>query len=66
MIEPGATQTILLRLSANQQSTPFADAETTFTTRIGEADEFYHAISTAQTEDERAGPATGISRPALE
>ena len=54
MIEPGATQTILLRLSANQQSKPFADAETTFATRIGEADEFYHAISTAQTEDERA------------
>ena len=52
MIEPGATQTILLRLSADQQSTPFADAETTFATRIGEADEFYHAISTAQTEDE--------------
>jgi len=52
MIEPGATQTILLRLSATQQSTPFADAETTFATLIGEADEFYHAISTAQTEDE--------------
>ena len=51
-IEPGATQTIFLRLSADQHSTPFADAETTFTTRIGEADEFYHAISTAQTEDE--------------
>ena len=29
MIEPGATQTIFLRLSANQQSKPFADAETT-------------------------------------
>ena len=52
MIEPGATQTIFLRLSATQHSTPFADAETTFATRIGEADEFYHAISTAQTEDE--------------
>jgi len=51
-IEPGATQTIFLRLSATQHSTPFADAETTFATRIGEADEFYHAISTAQTEDE--------------
>jgi Mannosylglycerate hydrolase MGH1-like glycoside hydrolase domain len=52
VIAPGATQTIFLRLSAKQQSTPFADAETTFATRIGEADEFYHAISTAQTEDE--------------
>jgi hypothetical protein len=54
VIEPGATQTILLRLSANQQSKPFADAETTFATRIEEADEFYRAISTAQTDDERA------------
>ena len=54
MIEPGTTQTILLRLSANQHSTPFADAETTFTTRIDEADAFYSAVSTAQTDDERA------------
>ena len=54
MIEPGATQTILLRLSANQQSKPFADAETTFATRIEEADDFYRAVSTAQTDDERA------------
>ena len=54
MIEPGATQTILLRLSANQHSTPFADAETTFATRIDEADAFYSAVSTAQTDDERA------------
>jgi hypothetical protein len=54
VIEPGATQTILLRLSANQQSKPFSDAEKLFTTRIGEADEFYRAISTAKTDDERA------------
>ena len=54
MIEPGTTQTILLRLSANQQSTPFADTETTFATRIDEADAFYSAVSTAQTDDERA------------
>src|SRR2546429_2712272 len=54
VIEPGATQTILLRLSANQQSKPFTDAEKLFTTRIEEADEFYRAISTAQTDDERA------------
>ena len=52
VIEPGATQTIYLRLSATQQSNPFSEAEKTFTTRIGEADEFYHAISTAQTADE--------------
>ncbi|HWZ19206.1 MAG TPA: hypothetical protein VNW73_10445, partial [Ktedonobacteraceae bacterium] len=54
MIEPGATQTILLRLSVNQQSKPFADAETTFATRIDEADAFYSAVSTAKTDDERA------------
>src|SRR5437773_3314246 len=53
VIEPGATQTIFLRLSATQQSKPFADAEKLFTTRMGEADEFFRAISTAQTEDER-------------
>ena len=41
-------------MSANQQSKPFADAETTFATRIEEADEFYRAVSTAQTDDERA------------
>jgi hypothetical protein len=54
MIEPGATQTVLLRLSANQQSKPFADAQKLFATRIEEADDFYRAVSTAQTDDERA------------
>ncbi len=53
-IEPGATQTIMLRLSAKQQSKPFADAQKLFTTRITEANDFYRAISTAQTDDERA------------
>jgi Glycosyl hydrolase family 63 C-terminal domain len=54
IVEPGATQTILLRLSVNQQSKPFDDAEKLFTKRIGEADNFYGAISTARTDDERA------------
>jgi Glycosyl hydrolase family 63 C-terminal domain len=54
IIAPGATQTIMLRLSANRQSAPFAGAAELFTTRIGEADDFYRAVSTAQTEDERA------------
>jgi len=54
VIEPGATQTIMLRLSAKQQSKPFADAQKLFTTRITEANDFYRAISTAQTDDERA------------
>ncbi len=53
-LEPGETQTIQLRLSANQQQKPFAGAAELFTTRIGEADEFYRAVSTAQTEDARA------------
>jgi len=53
VIGPGATETIMLRLSANRQSAPFAAAAEHFTTRIGEADEFYQAISTAQTDDER-------------
>ena len=44
----------MLRLSAGQQSDPFASAEELFTTRIEEADEFYRAVSTAQTEDERS------------
>ncbi len=54
IIEPGATQTIMLRLSANRQSAPFTGAAKLFTTRIGEADDFYRALSTTQTEDERA------------
>src|SRR5260370_6803366 len=54
IIAPGATQTIMLRLSANRQSAPFAGAAELFTTRIGEADDFYRAVSTAQTEDARA------------
>jgi len=52
-IAPGATQTIILRLSANQQQKPFDGAAELFTTRIGEADEFYRAMSTAQAEDAR-------------
>jgi len=54
VIAPGATQTILLRLSANRQDAPFDDAAEVFSTRVEEADEFYRAVSTAQTEDARA------------
>ncbi|HEY6410823.1 MAG TPA: hypothetical protein VIY29_25495, partial [Ktedonobacteraceae bacterium] len=53
VIEAGASETIMLRLSAKRQSAPFAGAAELFTTRIGEADGFYRAMSTAQTEDER-------------
>src|SRR2546421_4138 len=54
IVEPGATQTILLRLSPSRQSDPFAGAAEVFATRIGEANDFYTAVSTAKTEDERA------------
>ena len=53
-IEPGATQTLLLRLSPGRQSDPFAGADELFATRVAEANEFYREISSAQTEDERA------------
>src|SRR6266516_4791493 len=54
IVESGATQTILLRLSPSRQSAPFAGAAEVFATRIGEANDFYSAVSTAKTEDERA------------
>ncbi len=54
VIAPGATQTILLRLSANRPGAPFDGAAEVFTARVEEADEFYRAVSTAQTEDARA------------
>ncbi|MFL5661591.1 MAG: MGH1-like glycoside hydrolase domain-containing protein, partial [Ktedonobacteraceae bacterium] len=54
IIEPGATQTFLLRLSPSRQSNPFAGAEELFATRIAEANEFYREVSTASTEEEHA------------
>ncbi len=54
VIAPGETKTILLRLSANAQQTPFANAAELFAVRQQEANEFYNTLSTAQTEDERA------------
>src|SRR5258707_1627015 len=40
VIAPGATQTILLRLSANRLDAPFDEAAEIFTARVEEADEF--------------------------
>ena len=40
-IAPGATETILLRLSSTQHGAPFAGAEEVFETRQAEADSFY-------------------------
>jgi hypothetical protein len=54
IIEPGATQTIMLRLAPSRQSDPFAGAAELFATRIEEANEFYREVSTASTDDERA------------
>ncbi len=50
-IESGATQTLLLRLSANRQETPFAHAGELFDIRMKEADAFYNALSDAQSDD---------------
>jgi hypothetical protein len=53
-VPPGATETLLLRLSAQRPAAPFDDAAALFARRQAEADEFYqvfgaHGIS----EDER-------------
>src|SRR6266516_321212 len=53
-IESGATQTLLLRLSANRRETPFADAMELFDVRMKEADVFYDALCDAQSDDARA------------
>ncbi len=53
-IEAGATQTVLLRLSANRQKTPFENAGELLDIRIKEADAFYNTICDAQTDDARA------------
>src|SRR5256886_1246307 len=53
-IESGETQTVLLRLSANRQETPFAHAGELFDIRMKEADVFYDALCDAQSDDARA------------
>jgi hypothetical protein len=54
-VEPGATKTVVLRLSHTQQADPLASAETVLATRRAEADEFYTSLPGAQhlAEDER-------------
>jgi hypothetical protein len=54
IIEPGATRTMMLRLSSSRHDDPFAGAAELFATRVEEANEFYREMSTAQTEDMRA------------
>jgi mannosylglycerate hydrolase MGH1-like protein len=53
-IEPGATQTVMLRLSANRQNAPFANTAELFTTRVEETDAFYSIVCGVQTDDARA------------
>jgi hypothetical protein len=44
LIAPGATETVLLRLSSTQLDAPFTGAEEIFKTRQAEADRFYAAF----------------------
>jgi len=50
-IEPGATHTVLLRLSASHHDTPFTGAMQLFATRKQEADAFYSTFHAAQGGD---------------
>ncbi len=54
-IAPGATKTVLLRLSKQQHDIPFAEAPEIFATRQAEADRFYEKFSTEMvSEDARS------------
>src|SRR5215213_4571905 len=44
-IAPGATETVLLRLSSERHAAPFSDAERIFADRIAEADAYYAALA---------------------
>jgi hypothetical protein len=52
-IAPGATETVLLRLSACRHAAPFDDAEQIFAERQAEADRFYAPLAVGLTSDER-------------
>ncbi|MBI4278025.1 MAG: glucosidase, partial [Armatimonadetes bacterium] len=51
-IDPGATHTVLLRLSARRHEAPFAGATETFAVRQAEADAFYGAVAPAQLPED--------------
>jgi hypothetical protein len=55
VIAPGASESILIRLSANRSSTPFAGAQDLIARRVSEADVFYANLCSARnlTDDER-------------
>jgi hypothetical protein len=55
-LEPGATESVLLRLTATDGgflSEPFADAETVFAARIAETDAFYGPLAAGLDEEAR-------------
>jgi hypothetical protein len=54
VLAPGATQTLLLRLSSLQHDHPFDGAAGVFTRRQAEADAFYNRIGGSMSEDARA------------
>ncbi len=51
-IAPGASETVLLRLSDTCHDAPFADADALFTQRKAEADEFYAPLAAAPMSDD--------------
>ncbi|HEU0236322.1 MAG TPA: hypothetical protein VFR14_07780 [Candidatus Limnocylindrales bacterium] len=53
-VAPGATETILLRLSKDEQRTPFEGAEALFDRRIAEADAFYASLGRDGLTDDEA------------
>jgi hypothetical protein len=52
-IEPGASYTVTLRLSAARHTTPFADTPRILATRLLEANEFYSQLNTVPAQDAR-------------
>jgi len=53
-VAPGATETVLLRLSKDEQPTPFEGAAALFERRIAEADAFYASLGRAGLTDDEA------------
>jgi hypothetical protein len=51
-IAPGATETVLLRLSSLRQAAPWDDAEAIFAARQAEADAFYTAFGSVQMPED--------------
>ena len=52
LVPPGGALMLLVRLSAVEQSEPFADCEQIFAQRIAEADEFYAAVHQPRLSDD--------------